>query len=112
MKQQEVDCVLTYNGEAFDRRMLNARCEKLGIHYDYFNTGRMCNKYSLQINEAILRKLCDSSEFTVTMRGYYKAKKENFFVPVNTGKEFPYLDQLENAHLEYRNGVIGVCISD
>ena len=37
MKQQEVDCVLTYNGEAFDRRMLNARCEKLGIHYDYFN---------------------------------------------------------------------------
>ena len=34
MKQQEVDCVLTYNGEAFDRRMLNARCEKLGIHYE------------------------------------------------------------------------------
>ena len=38
MKNQEVDCVLTYNGEAFDRRMLNARCEKLGINYDYFNT--------------------------------------------------------------------------
>lgn len=37
MKNQEVDCVLTYNGEAFDRRMLNARCETLGIHYDYFN---------------------------------------------------------------------------
>ncbi len=36
MKQQEVDCILTYNGEAFDRRMLNARCETLGIHYDYF----------------------------------------------------------------------------
>ena len=37
MKQQEVDCVLTYNGEAFDRRMLNNRCEILGINYDYFN---------------------------------------------------------------------------
>ena len=37
LKTQEVDCVLTYNGEAFDRRMLNARCEKLGINYDYFN---------------------------------------------------------------------------
>ena len=37
MKQQEVDCVLTYNGEAFDRRMLNERCKKLGIHYDYFD---------------------------------------------------------------------------
>lgn len=42
----------------------------------------------------------------------YKAKQENFFVPVNTDKEFPCLDQLENARLEYRNGVIGVCISD
>ena len=37
MKQQDVDVVLTYNGEAFDRRLLNNRCEKLGIHYDYFN---------------------------------------------------------------------------
>lgn len=37
LKQQEVDCVLTYNGEAFDRRMLNARCETLNIKYDYFN---------------------------------------------------------------------------
>lgn len=37
MANQDVDCVLTYNGEAFDRRMLNARCETLGIHYNYFN---------------------------------------------------------------------------
>jgi DNA polymerase III epsilon subunit-like protein len=37
MKQQEVDCVLTYNGEAFDRRMLNCRCEVLGIKYDFFD---------------------------------------------------------------------------
>ena len=36
MKNQEVDCILTYNGEAFDRRMLNERCKKLGIKYDYF----------------------------------------------------------------------------
>ena len=37
MKQQEVDCVLTYNGEAFDRRMLNQRCKVLNINYDYFD---------------------------------------------------------------------------
>jgi len=37
MKNQEVDVVLTYNGEAFDRRMLNERCKVLGINYDYFN---------------------------------------------------------------------------
>lgn len=37
MKNQEVDCVLTYNGEAFDRRMLNERCKKLGINYDFFD---------------------------------------------------------------------------
>lgn len=37
MKQQEVDCILTYNGEAFDRRMLNQRCRVLGINYDYFD---------------------------------------------------------------------------
>ena len=37
MAQQEVDVVLTYNGEAFDRRMLNARCEALHIPFDYFN---------------------------------------------------------------------------
>ena len=36
MKNQEVDCILTYNGEAFDRRMLNERCKKLGIKYEYF----------------------------------------------------------------------------
>jgi DNA polymerase III epsilon subunit-like protein len=37
MKQNDVDVVLTYNGEAFDRRMLNCRCEKLNIRYDFFN---------------------------------------------------------------------------
>ena len=37
MKNQEVDCVLTYNGEAFDRPMLNQRCQVLKINYDFFN---------------------------------------------------------------------------
>lgn len=37
MKNHDVDMVLTYNGEAFDRRMLNCRCEKLNIKYDFFN---------------------------------------------------------------------------
>lgn len=37
MKNHNVDMVLTYNGEAFDRRMLNCRCEKLNIKYDFFN---------------------------------------------------------------------------
>lgn len=37
LKQNEVDCVLTYNGEAFDRRMLQCRVEKLRIPFDYFN---------------------------------------------------------------------------
>ena len=32
-----VDCILTYNGEAFDRRMLQARCETLKIPFQYFN---------------------------------------------------------------------------
>jgi len=37
MAQQEVDVVLTYNGEAFDRPMLNERCKALHIPFDYFN---------------------------------------------------------------------------
>lgn len=36
LKNHEVDCILTYNGEAFDRRMLDARCKTLGIPYHYF----------------------------------------------------------------------------
>ena len=36
MESQQVDCVLTYNGEAFDRPMLNERCKKLNIPYHYF----------------------------------------------------------------------------
>lgn len=36
MQSQEVDCILTYNGEAFDRRMLDARCKVLNINYHYF----------------------------------------------------------------------------
>lgn len=36
MSTQNVDCILTYNGEAFDRRMLDARCKTLDIDYHYF----------------------------------------------------------------------------
>ncbi len=36
MFNQEVDVILTYNGEAFDRRMLNERCKTLKIPYHYF----------------------------------------------------------------------------
>lgn len=36
MANQEVDVILTYNGEAFDRRMLNERCKTLHIPYHYF----------------------------------------------------------------------------
>lgn len=36
MKNNEVDVVLTYNGEAFDRPMLNQRCKELKINYNYF----------------------------------------------------------------------------
>lgn len=36
MKTNQVDVVLTYNGEAFDRPMLNTRCKALGIKYEYF----------------------------------------------------------------------------
>ena len=44
MKQHNVDVVLTYNGEAFDRRMLNCRCELLGIKYDFFNKEKFPGK--------------------------------------------------------------------
>lgn len=37
MEQHEVDCVLTYNGEAFDRPMLNHRCEVLNIPFKFFS---------------------------------------------------------------------------
>lgn len=33
----EVDVILTYNGEAFDRPMLNKRLEVLKIPFDFFN---------------------------------------------------------------------------
>lgn len=39
MKQNEVDVVLTYNGEAFDRPMLNQRCQTLKIPFEYFEKG-------------------------------------------------------------------------
>lgn len=39
MKQNEVDVVLTYNGEAFDRPMLNERCKALKIPFEYFEKG-------------------------------------------------------------------------
>jgi len=37
MAQQKVDVVLTYNGEAFDRPMLNERCKTLHIPFNYFD---------------------------------------------------------------------------
>lgn len=37
MKINQVEAVLTYNGEAFDRRVLNRRCEILDVPYDFFN---------------------------------------------------------------------------
>lgn len=36
LKNHDVDCILTYNGEAFDRRMLDNRCKILGIPFHYF----------------------------------------------------------------------------
>ena len=36
LKNHDVDCILTYNGEAFDRRMLDARCKTLGVPFHYF----------------------------------------------------------------------------
>ena len=58
LKQHKVDMVLTYNGEAFDRPMLNCRCTKLGIKYDFFKKGVFpgvdgyhdCIKYAKQTN--------------------------------------------------------------
>lgn len=37
MKINQVEAVLTYNGEAFDRRVLNRRCDLLDVPYDFFN---------------------------------------------------------------------------
>lgn len=37
MHNWNVDMILTYNGEAFDRRMLNQRCKVLNIKTDYFD---------------------------------------------------------------------------
>lgn len=40
MKSWEVDAVLTYNGEAFDRPMLNCRVGYFKIPVDYFDTAK------------------------------------------------------------------------
>ena len=40
MKGYEVDAILTYNGEAFDRPMLNCRCEVLKLPIDYFDKNK------------------------------------------------------------------------
>lgn len=40
LKQNEVDVVLTYNGEAFDRPMLQCRIELLKIPFDYFDKSK------------------------------------------------------------------------
>ena len=37
LMNNEIDCILTYNGETFDRPMLNMRCKTLGIPTDYFD---------------------------------------------------------------------------
>ena len=37
MAQNKTDVVLTYNGESFDRPILQYRCEALHIPFDYFN---------------------------------------------------------------------------
>ena len=54
MKTNEVDVVLTYNGEAFDRRMLNKRCEILKINYDFFNKDKLGRKWRLSLVAEIL----------------------------------------------------------
>lgn len=38
LKVNEIDCMLTYNGEVFDRPMLNMRCKTLGIPFNWFDT--------------------------------------------------------------------------
>lgn len=42
----------------------------------------------------------------------YKEKGNTAFIPVSTEKAFVYLDRLEQAHLEYREGTIGICFRD
>ena len=37
MDYWKVDVILTYNGESFDRPMLNARCKAIGIQTNYFD---------------------------------------------------------------------------
>lgn len=37
MAGNEVDLILTYNGDTFDRPMLNKRCNVMGIKFDYFD---------------------------------------------------------------------------
>lgn len=40
LKQYKVEAILTYNGEAFDRPLLNLRCQKLNIPVDWFDKTR------------------------------------------------------------------------
>ena len=40
LKGYNPEVVLTYNGEAFDRPMLNLRCQKCKIDTDYFDKGK------------------------------------------------------------------------
>ena len=37
LKSWDVDALLTYNGNAFDRPMLNCRCKKMDINFPYFD---------------------------------------------------------------------------
>lgn len=41
LKDNEVDCVLTYNGEVFDRPMLKKRCEYFNLPTDYFDKDKV-----------------------------------------------------------------------
>ena len=36
MHNANVDCIITYNGEAFDRPMLNQRCKTLKVPFHFF----------------------------------------------------------------------------
>lgn len=61
----EVDVIVTYNGEAFDRRMLNERCKVLKINTEYFDKERFpgidgyydCVQYAKKQNMFNLKEL-------------------------------------------------------
>lgn len=42
----------------------------------------------------------------------YKEKQNSVFIPLNAEKSFSHLDRLENAYLEHRDGIPGICFRD